>query len=236
MNTVLNYGHWDLWQLYQKVTFDGANRIIRVNPDVTQLDIKTDIYSDWKDWVNSKDDNAVWLPAIRTIGGDPTVEGQFAGDIYFLINGWKLYIDLTKVKVTGVLFSDDYDAAYFSYDNVLQFPVQVSSIVAGKEISTTSGGGTSGEYTQILNTIDSTTKSTNTTVQSIDSTVQDTNTKVTSLQSTNAEILTKVLEVWQLMGLDLSNPKTITDTSITVNGITLSIGQPDENTTTVTRS
>jgi len=196
MNTVLNYGHWDLWQLYQKVTFDGANRIIRVNPDVTQLDIKTDIYSDWKDWVNSKDDNAVWLPAIRTIGGDPTVEGQFAGDIYFLINDWKLYIDLTKVKVTGVLFSDDYEAAYFSYDDVIQYPVQVSSIVSGSA--------------QLVNS--------------------------DSITQANNEILNKVLEVWQLMGLDLSNPKTITDSSITVNGITLTIGQPDKDTTTVTRS
>ena len=196
MNTVFNYGHWDLWQLYQKVTFDGANRIIRVNPDVTQLDIKTDIYSDWKDWVNSKDDNAVWLPAIRTIGGDPTVEGQFAGDIYFLINDWKLYIDLTKVKVTGVLFSDDYEAAYFSYDDVIQYPVQVSSIVSGSA--------------QLVNS--------------------------DSITQANNEILNKVLEVWQLMGLDLSNPKTITDSSITVNGITLTIGQPDKDTTTVTRS
>ena len=196
MNTVFNYGHWDLWQLYQKVTFDGANRIIRVNPGVTELNIKSDIYSDWKDWVNSKDDNAVWLPAIRTIGGDPTVEGQFAGDIYFLINGWKLYIDLTKVKVTGVLFSDDYEAAYFSYDDVIQYPVQISSVVSGSA--------------QIANS--------------------------DSIAQSNNEILNKVLEVWQLMGLDLSNPKTITDSSITVNGITLTIGQPDKDTTTVTRS
>ena len=196
MNTVLNYGHWDLWQLYQKVTFDGANRIIRVNPGVTELNIKSDIYSDWKEWVRSSSDNAVWLPAIRTIGGDPTVEGQFAGDIYFLINDWKLYIDLTKVKVTGVLFSDDYEAAYFSYDDVIQYPVQVSSIVSGSA--------------QLVNS--------------------------DSITQANNEILNKVLEVWQLMGLDLSNPKTITDSSITVNGITLTIGQPDKDTTTVTRS
>jgi hypothetical protein len=196
MNTVFNYGHWDLWQLYQKVTFDGANRIIRVNPGVTELDIKSDIYSDWKEWVRASSDNAVWLPAIRTIGGDPTVEGQFAGDIYFLINGWKLYIDLTKVKVTGVLFSDDYETAYFSYDDVIQYPVQVSSIVSGSA--------------QLVNSA--------------------------SITQANNEILNKVLEVWQLMGLDLSNPKTITDSSITVNGITLTIGQPDKDTTTVTRS
>ena len=113
MFAVLNYGSYDLWQNYHKVTFDGPNKIIRVNDGVTELDIKSDIYSDWKEWVITRNDNARYLPAIRSVGGDPTVSGQTAGDIYFLINGWKLYIDLTKVKVTGVLFSDNFDTAYY---------------------------------------------------------------------------------------------------------------------------
>jgi hypothetical protein len=137
MFAVLNYGSYDLWQNYHKVTFDGPNKIIRVNDGVTELDIKVDIYSDWKEWVSTRNDNAYWLPAIRSIGGDPTVAGQTAGDIYFLQNGWKLYVDLTKVKVTGTLFSDDFDSAYFDFNGVIQFPVQVSSLVSG--ISATSG-------------------------------------------------------------------------------------------------
>ena len=191
--TALN--NWDLWQNYHKVTFDGPNRIIRVNEGVTELDIKTDIYSDWKEWISSYSDNAVWPPAVRTVGGDPTVAGEFAGDIYFLINSWKLYIDLTKVKVTGVLFSDDFESAYYDFNGTIQFPVQVSSIVSGAA--------------QVANS--------------------------DLIQEKNTEILAKVLEVWQLMGLDLANPKTITNNSITVNGITLTIGQPDNDTTTVTR-
>lgn len=123
--------YWDLWTLYHKVTFDGENRIIRVNEGVTELDIKSDIYSDWKEWVKAMPDNAVWLPACRSVGGDPTVSGQTAGDIYFLINNWKLYIDLTKVKVTGVLFSDNFDSAYFDNSGTIQFPAQVSSLVSG---------------------------------------------------------------------------------------------------------
>lgn len=232
-----NYGFWNLWTLYHKVTFDGANRIIYVNPDVTDLDIKVDLYSDWKEWVSSSRDNAVWAPAFRTIGGDPTVSGQYAGDIYFLINNWKLYIDLTKVRVTGVMFSDNYDSAYFSYEGLIQYPVLVSSLVNGSAQIANST-----EIQSSLTTIDTTTQATNTTVNNIDTTVSSIDTtvsnidsNVTSLVSSNAEILSKVLEVWQLMGLDLSNPKTITDTSITVNGITLSIGQPNADTTTVTR-
>ena len=137
MFAALNYGSYDLWQNYHKVTFDGPNKIIRVNEGVTELDIKSDVYSDWKEWVITRDDNAFFLPAIRSIGGDPTVVGQTAGDIYFLQNGWKLYIDLTKVKVIGTLFSDDFDSAYFDFNGVIQFPAQVSSLVSG--ISATSG-------------------------------------------------------------------------------------------------
>jgi hypothetical protein len=133
--TTLN--NWNLWTLYHKVTFDGANRIIRVNEGVTELDVQKDIYSDWKEWVSSFNDNAVWLPAVRTTGGDPTVEGQKSGDIYFLINNWKLYIDLTKVKVTGVLFSDNFDSAYYDFNGNIQFPAQVASLVSG--ISSTGG-------------------------------------------------------------------------------------------------
>lgn len=190
------FNNWDLWTNYHKVTFDGENRIIRVNDGVTELDIKTDIYSDWKEWVSSYTDNAVWPTAIRSIGGDATVQGEFAGDIYFLVNGWKLYIDFTTVKVTGVLFSDDFESAYYTYDGIVQFPVQVSSLVSGSA--------------QVANS--------------------------DSIAQSNEEILSKLLEVWQLMGLDLSNPKTITDSSITVNGITLTIGQPNSDTTTVSRS
>lgn len=133
------FNNWDLWRLYHKVTFDGENRIIQVNEGVTELDIQKDVYSDWKEWVSSISDNAVWVPAIRSTGGDPTVDGQKSGDIYFLINNWKLYIDLTKVKVTGVLFSDDFDSAYYDNNGNIQFPAQVASLVSG---ISSSGGGT----------------------------------------------------------------------------------------------
>lgn len=217
MNTVFNYGYWDLWRLYHKVTFDGANRIIYVNPDVTELDIKVDVYSDWKEWVSAFPDNGLWAPAIRTVGGDPTVAGQFAGDIYFLVNNWKLYADLTKVKITGALFSDNFASAYYNYEGTIQYPAQVSSIVVGSA--------------QIADS-----ESITNSLSSISATTTTTNNTVNSLSSSNATILAKVLEVWQLMGLDLSNPKTITDASISVGGITLNIGQPNANTTTVTRT
>lgn len=216
MNVVFNYGFWDLWTLYHKVTFDGENRIIYVNEGVTELNIKEDVYSDWKEWVAAMPDNARWTQALRTIGGDPTIAGQFAGDIYFLQNGWKLYIDFTKVAVTGVLFSDDYDSAYYDYDGNIQYAAQVSSIV-----NTVTTGGTTNNYNGA-------------TAQEVwEYATRTLTTGPDSAVIANIELL--LTELWKKAGLDISNPVTITDTSITVGGITINIGTPDADTTTLTR-
>lgn len=100
----------DLQQLNHKVYFDGEQKLIIVNPEVTSLDVKVDIYSSWKEWVllESRKFNK-WPSAIRAIGGDPTSAGQFAGDIYFMINGWRLKRN-AAVGLTGALFSDDFNS------------------------------------------------------------------------------------------------------------------------------
>lgn len=85
----LLWSHWgEYWTNNDKVTFDGVNRLIILGSEVTSIDIKVDIYSAWKRWVLI-DDNSKYLPALRTIGGDPAPlgSGRFAGDIYFLLNG-----------------------------------------------------------------------------------------------------------------------------------------------------
>ena len=121
-----------------KVTFDGLNRLITVNGGVTDLDIRVDVYSDWKEWFQESSANARYPEAIRSIGGDPTVSGQRAGDIYFLKNGWRLVIDFTVTLVTGVLFSDDFPTAYYNSSLDAQFPPSVASLVTSVE-----GGGAS---------------------------------------------------------------------------------------------
>lgn len=130
------------WSLYDKVDFDGINKIIYVHPEVTELDIRRDIYTSWVDWINLRD-NVKFLPAIRVTGLDPIGGGVFTGDVYFLINGWKLSVNLQNVKITGVLYSDDFDTAYYTPSMVAQYPVSVSALVT--TVSTGSGsGGTSG--------------------------------------------------------------------------------------------
>lgn len=116
------------WLLNAKVSFDGATRIIYVHDEVTTLDIRTDVYSAWIRWV-VLNDHAKFLPAIRFTGYDPIGSGQFTGDIYFLTNGWKLSLDLAKVRVSGTLFSDDYDTAYYTTGMATQYPASVSALV-----------------------------------------------------------------------------------------------------------
>ena len=131
----LLWGAWvPDWSLGNKVDFDGINKIIFVHPEVTALDIRSEVYSAWVDWVVLRD-NTKFLPAIRYTGFDPIGGGQYTGDSYFLINGWKLSVDLAKVRVTGVLFSDDYDTAYYTVSGAAQYPATVASLVNTVTIS-----------------------------------------------------------------------------------------------------
>ncbi len=92
------------------VTFDGPNKCIDINPLATSISVKSDIYSEWKRWV-LQEDNSKYLQAIRSIGGDPISGGLYAGDIYFLMNGWKVCV-YGSVDVNGVIYSDDGSSPY----------------------------------------------------------------------------------------------------------------------------
>jgi len=109
-----NYGYNEFWAVYdpanglygnQKVAFDGPNKRIIIHEGVTDIDVKQDIYSNWKEWMQVRD-NAKYLPAIRTTGGDPVPGNQFTGDTYFLINDWQIVVN-QLVKVTGILYHDN---------------------------------------------------------------------------------------------------------------------------------
>lgn len=90
-----------------KVTFDGPNSLIIVNAGITELDIKIDIYSDWKEWVLTSD-NSKWNPALRVVGGDPISLTRNLGATYFLINGWRIRPDEVshRLILSGNLFTD----------------------------------------------------------------------------------------------------------------------------------
>lgn len=86
-------------------SFDGENRIITILPNNPVVSTRNDLYGAWKRWA-SEGNNAAFLPAMRTIGGDPIGGGEFAGDIYFLLNGWQIFVS-EFVTFNGVLYHDD---------------------------------------------------------------------------------------------------------------------------------
>jgi len=112
-------GDFDYWLLNHKVTFDGENKLIIVNAGESAINVQRDIYSDWKEWLRMENagdptirkDTAQFTQAIRTIGGDPTIVGEAAGDIYFLINGWQIVVN-ERVNFTGAIFSDDFPTPF----------------------------------------------------------------------------------------------------------------------------
>lgn len=155
MHTSTWYGYWEHWNNQQPVQFDGPNRLIIVNPGVAELNVKIDIYSNWKEWAKFYD-YGKYPPAIRSIGGDPTVGGVFAGDIYFLTNGWRLIIDITQTALTGSLFSDDFETPLINEDGVPQFQSFVSNLVSTIAIPTNVVTGTAlttAEVTSIVDTV-----------------------------------------------------------------------------------
>lgn len=128
---ILEYVHHssDYWSRFaEKVIFDGTAKTITVTPGTTILDLRSDVYSAWVWWTALRD-NSKYLYAMRYSGLDPIGGGVFTGDIYFLINGWKLILDLTKIKVTGVLYSEDYATAYYDSNLTPQYPVTVAALV-----------------------------------------------------------------------------------------------------------
>lgn len=95
---IFNYGDWDFWANYdpdntnfgnQKVTFDGPNRLILINEGETEIDFREDVYSNWKEWTQARD-NAKFLPALTVVGGDPLPGDRILGTTFFLENGWRI--------------------------------------------------------------------------------------------------------------------------------------------------
>ena len=105
-----NYGSWWNWETAaaggypdQKVSFDGPNKIIYANEGVTELDVKVDLYSAWKEWsIFSQEAGTglTWPKAFTAVGGDPITNTQDLGTTYFLENGWRIQPFTSKQSYT----------------------------------------------------------------------------------------------------------------------------------------
>lgn len=108
--TTIRYGTWWDWlpaneggYPNQKVAFYGPTRTIFVNEGVTTLDVKTDLYSAWKEWniaSTEAPDARVWDKAFTAVGGDPITDTQDLGVTYFLENGWRIQPFASKSSYT----------------------------------------------------------------------------------------------------------------------------------------
>ncbi len=104
--SVMFHNFWqEEWLLRERVEFDGIQRLIYIHPDISEVSVKAHLYSAWKRWITLRK-NAAFAPAMRVVGGDPIGGGQFAGDIYFMINGWRIVID-HFVVVNGAIYDDE---------------------------------------------------------------------------------------------------------------------------------
>jgi len=235
------YGFYNLWQLYHKVTFDGVNKLIIVNPGVTTLNVKTDLYSDWKEWVRNED-YLKFLPPFNTVGGEPIVGGQSLDVTFFLINGWKIkpYYGSYTLNVIGNLFDVDGGPIKVDADVITNVPnniainLNTSVIVRTVDVGSSasgSGGLTDDESTALFNIEGK--------VVSIYGGATPVSASLEQEQlNTLNDISLKIAEIWKLHGLDVTNPLTVTRTSRTFDDIVQSIstiGTGSAQETTITR-
>jgi hypothetical protein len=113
----VNYGNWTFWESYnennftygtQKVTFDGPNKLILINEGETDIDVKVDIYSAWKEWTRIPFyNNLLYDVSMSSVGGDPITDTEFLGSTFFLENGWRIkpYAGNYILTIAGNLYT-----------------------------------------------------------------------------------------------------------------------------------
>ena len=235
------YNFYNLWELYHKVTFDGVNKLILINPGVTDISVQADLYSDWKEWVRNED-YLKFLPPFNTVGGEPIVGGQSLDVTFFLINGWRIkpYYGSYSLNIVGNLFEVDGGSIKVDADVVTNVPnniaINLNTSVIVRTVDVESAGSGSGGLTDSQNDALFNIEGK---VVSIYSGATPVSASLVSNQlDTLNDIQTKLTEIWKLHGLDSNNPLNVTTTTRTFDDIIQSIittGEGDSQETTITR-
>jgi len=138
-----NYGSWWNWlptdeggYPNQKVEFDGSNKIIFVAEGITELDVKIDLYSAWKEWsIYSQEAGtaSTWPKAFTAVGGDPITQTQDLGTTYFLENGWRIQPASSGTSYTltinGNIYTREAGETPFRFANGVSVSLVRSNIV-----------------------------------------------------------------------------------------------------------
>lgn len=141
----INYGHWEFWGTYdpqqgfygeQKVAFDGPNKIIYVAEGVTELNVKEDIYSAWKEWILGSVESppaSNWDQAFIAVGGDPITATESLGITYFLENGWRIQPFASKqpylLRVNGNIYTREEGGNPFLFAEGVSIALTRSNLV-----------------------------------------------------------------------------------------------------------
>ena len=120
--------------------FDGPNKKITLTAGTTSITC-IDMYSRWVDWVAALDNNK-YLPALRTVGGDPVSPTQNLGVTFFLTNGWRIVPQSAhhRLTISGNLYTEPFGDSVTDvvpgYNVVVEMSVSnlVDSSVARLEI------------------------------------------------------------------------------------------------------
>lgn len=134
-----------------KVTFDGPNKLILVDTGITELDVKEDLYTAWKDWA-ATDDNVKFAQAISAIGGDPISGVVLLGSTFFLENGWRIrpYSGNHTLTVSGNLYTREGVSPFVSALGTYNVMVNMARSNLIDTVSTAGGSGlTTTQATQL---------------------------------------------------------------------------------------
>jgi hypothetical protein len=107
--------------LAAKVTFDGPNKLVIINSSITEIDVRDDLYSDWKEEVISGvgDDLSKFEPVfVESIGTNDFGGGKFLGAFFIFNNaaGWRIRAaeENSEVDIVGNLFPVDPNTPMFT--------------------------------------------------------------------------------------------------------------------------
>lgn len=132
------------------LTFDTVNK--RIILDSVTISAQA-IYAAWADWVTVSD-NAKYLPAFRTAGGDDLGGGLSVPPYYFLQNGW--YVRPMEANqtliITGNLFVDGGGDPVVPTLGVFNVLTKLIVPVQAQTVSTSGSGATAAQvWAYILN-------------------------------------------------------------------------------------
>lgn len=205
-----NYNNWQFWRdsdgdnlAYgggartfpnQKVAFDGERKIIFVNEGVTELNVKDDVYSAWKEWLLASPEYpyaAGWLNAISAIGGEPLTDNLNVGSTFFLENGWRIQPKESRtpylLNVVGNIYTREAGENPFLFANGCSVNLTRSNLV-DQLVATSSI--TQQDYDNIASAVWQLSKNTNTGPASFGQLVNDIDSDLTIVDSKVDKALT----------------------------------------------